>query len=177
VQEQPLPKLSLCFNFRWLDFLICLTVWTAINWVNISPPSFPVLSVLRPAMGIIKQNHSVISEVFPNCCFLLINILWYFFLESCQPVLSNFFCTVVYYTGNTIIGTDIPSFTCTTCFSLKGHHQVQEVSQFPFSFHLLCVPKLASVYTLGVCWMDVLSLYCIAILYSFINSIHLTLYN
>jgi hypothetical protein len=47
-------------------------------------------------------------------------------------------------------------FTCTTCFGLEGHHhQVQELLQSPFSFHLLCLPKLASVYTLGVCWKRV----------------------
>jgi hypothetical protein len=65
---------------------------------------------------------------------------------------------IVYYTVNTIIGTDIPLFTCTTCFSLKGHHQVQELLQSPFSFHLLCFPTLASVYTLGMCRTGVLSL-------------------
>jgi hypothetical protein len=49
----------------------------------------------------------------------------------------------------------IPPFTCTTCFNLKGHHQVQEFLQFPC--FLLSLPKLASVYTLGVCWTGIFS--------------------
>jgi hypothetical protein len=33
-----------------------------------------------------------------------------------------------------------------------------QLLQSPLSFHLLCLPPLASVYTLGVCWTGVLSL-------------------
>jgi hypothetical protein len=65
---------------------------------------------------------------------------------------------VVYFTVNTIIGTDNHCFTCTTCFFLKGHHQVEELLQSPSSSHLLSLPTLASVYTLGVRLMGVLSL-------------------
>jgi hypothetical protein len=62
-----------------------------------------------------------------------------------------------YYTVNTIIGADIPSFTSTTCVSLKDHHQVQELGSYnpTFSFHLLYFTTVASVYTLGVRWSGV----------------------
>jgi hypothetical protein len=46
----------------------------------------------------------------------------------------DLFPDVVYYTINTVIDTDMPLFICTTCFSLKGHHKVQELLQSPLFF-------------------------------------------
>jgi hypothetical protein len=64
--------------------------------------------------------------------------------------------SVVCYTVNTISGTDIPPFACATCFSLQGHHQVQELLQFP------CYASLHWP-VLDGCIFLVMHLYCINI--------------
>jgi hypothetical protein len=81
---------------------------------------FTVLNLLRSVTGITRQNHSMISEIVPNFCFLLVDII----LESCTTLqeLAASTCSVGENRSLRNVGTPLSNY-------MVSHHRRPRATQ------------------------------------------------